>query len=276
MDKKIDDKGVFWETELKQLVARSEGMEKSMGELKAADWMSKEDFKKFYAELKKQQGSEFGEKDVSLDDIRAYAREIVEREIKKHAADGLGRVDYALASGGAVVVKHSEPYMAGKGSNWFLMSSRSGIHPDAVNMLKPSFGEPGQCFPLKGSRGFVQIRLRTSIIPEAVTLEHVAKSVAYDRSSAPKDCRVSGWLQGNDIDVAIDTEKIHILTEFNYDLEKSNAQTFTVLDSVASGIVDTVRLDFASNHGSSSHTCIYRLRVHGYEPNSVSMMTTES
>ena len=42
-------------------------------------------------------------------------------------------------------------------------------------MLKQSFGEPGQCFPLKGDSGFFQIRLRTTIIPEAITLEHVDK-----------------------------------------------------------------------------------------------------
>ncbi|KAL0791197.1 hypothetical protein Bca101_007443 [Brassica carinata] len=38
------------------------------------------------------------------------------------------------------------------------------------------FGEPGQCFALKGSSGYVQIRLRGPIVPEAFTLEHVAKS----------------------------------------------------------------------------------------------------
>lgn len=176
MNKKIEDKGVILETQLKKLVATSEGLEKSIGELKAADWLSKEEFEKFYEQLKKKgKGSEFGENDVSLDDIRAYAREIVEREIEKHAADGLGRVDYALGSAGAMVLKHSEPYMAGKGSNWFLKSTQRGAHPDADKMLKPSFGEPGQCFPLKGSSGFVQIKLRTAIVPEAITLEHVAK-----------------------------------------------------------------------------------------------------
>ena len=42
-------------------------------------------------------------------------------------------------------------------------------------MLKPSFGEPGQCFPLKGDSGFVQNRLKTTIISKAITLEHVDK-----------------------------------------------------------------------------------------------------
>lgn len=102
------------------------------------------------------------------------------------------------------------------------------------------------------------------------------QSVAFDRSSAPKNCRVSGWLQGQSIESLYDTEKMLLLAEFTYDLEKSNAQTFNVLDSVGSGVVDTVRLDFTSNHGSPSHTCIYRLRVHGQEPDSVSMMPMQS
>ncbi|XP_061975984.1 SUN domain-containing protein 1-like [Populus nigra] len=273
MSKKIDDKGVILEKELRKLVERSEGLEKKIGELKAGDWLSKEDFEKFYEQFKKAKGGEFDGSDVSLDDIMVYAREIVQKEIEKHAADGLGRVDYALATSGGMVVKHSDPYMAGRGVNWFLKGR--GVHPNADEMLKPSFGEPGKCFALKGSSGFVQIKLRGAIVPEAVTLEHVAKSVAYDRSTAPKDCRVSGWLQNRNLHTADDEEKMLLLTEFTYDLEKSNAQTFNVLDNTASGLVDTVRLDFTSNHGSPSLTCIYRLRVHGYEPDPSSMTAVQ-
>lgn len=276
VSKSIEDKSVILERELKKLEDKSKGLERTLSELKAVDWLSKEEFDKFFEEFKKQKSGELSENDVSLDDIRVYAREIVEKEIEKHAADGLGRVDYALATGGAFVVKHSDAYLAGKGSNWLPLSSRKGVHSYAEKMLKPSFGEPGQCFPLKGSSGFVQIKLRTAIIPEAITLEHVAKSVAYDRSSAPKDCRVSGWLQGCDNDLAVGAEKMFLLTEFSYNLDKSNAQTFNVLDLPGSGMVDTVRLDFTSNHGSSSHTCIYRLRVHGHEPDSMSMLPMQS
>ena len=102
------------------------------------------------------------------------------------------------------------------------------------------------------------------------------QSVAYDRSSAPKDCRVSGWLQGRDLDLPVDGNKMFLLAEFTYDLEKSSAQTFDVFDAAGVGTVDTVRLDFTSNHGSPSHTCIYRLRVHGHEPDSVSMVKMQS
>lgn len=85
--------------------------------------------------------------------------------------------------------------------------------------------------------------------------------MAYDRSSAPKDCRVSAWLEGPSYDGG-GAEKVRTLVEFSYDLERSNAQSFNVEPG---GAVNMVRFDFSSNHGSSSHTCIYRLRVHGWE-----------
>ena len=273
MDSKIEQKGLFLENELKKLETKGAKLERYLDELKVEDLLTKEEFEKFVEGLRNVKGNTY--EDGGLDEIREFARGVVEREIEKHAADGLGRVDYALATGGATVVGHSEAYDVRR-TNWYLLNAKNGVHPNANNMLKPSFGEPGQCFPLKGSSGFVEIRLRTEIIPEAVTLEHVAKSVAYDRSSAPKDCRISGWLQGRNTESVLDTKKIFLLSEFTYDLEKSNAQTFNVLSSAGSGVIDTIRFDFTSNHGSPSHTCIYRLRVHGHQSDSVSVMAIES
>ncbi|MFQ6647409.1 hypothetical protein Gotur_020915 [Gossypium turneri] len=273
LNERIDDQSVALGNSLKILEEKSEGLDKSLRELKSANLLTKEEFENMYEQMFKEKGGNGKiETAMSLSDIGAYAREIVKNEIEMHASDGLARADYVLFSGGGKVVRHSEPFLAGKGSNWFSKGSQNVVHPDADKMLKPSFGEPGQCFPLKGSSGFVQIKLRTAIIPEAITLEHVAKNVAYDRSSAPKDCRVSGWMQGRDLDLPIDPNKMFVLAEFMYDLEKSSAQTFDVSDAGGVGIVNTVRLDFSSNHGSTSHTCIYRLRVHGHEPDSVSMV----
>ncbi|CAL0328788.1 unnamed protein product [Lupinus luteus] len=272
LNEKIDEKGTIFENGLKKLEAKNGELERYLNDLKTEDWLSKVEFEKILEGLKDEEGNDYKGRD--LDEIREIAKGMIEKELDKYAADGLGRVDYALASGGASVVKHSEPFDMARG-NWFLSAARNGVHRNSEKMLKPSFGEPGQCFPLKGNSGFVQIKLRTAIIPEAVTLEHVAKSVAYDRSSAPKDCRVSGWLQGHNTDALVDTEKIYRLLEFTYDLEKSNAQTFNVLNSASSGLIDTVRLDFTSNHGSP-HTCIYRFRVHGHEPDLVSVIALHS
>ncbi|PKA61852.1 hypothetical protein AXF42_Ash008684 [Apostasia shenzhenica] len=265
LTKQIEEKGILFEEELKNLEARADDLSKSLFELKDMDLLSREEFEKFLNELKTRRNLVDS---VNLDQIRAMAREIVEKEIEKHAADGLAMVDYALGSGGARVVRHSEPYVVGKSNTWLPVAKvKHSVHSSAQKMLEPSFGEPGQCFPLQGSSGFVEIQLRTGIIPEAVTLEHVSKSVAYDRSSAPKDCRVSGWFEGPEGDPSAQSTKMLVLTEFSYDLEKSNAQTFTIPTAVA-GIINMVRLDFTSNHGSSTLTCIYRFRVHGDEPNS--------
>ena len=80
--------------------------------------------------------------------------------------------------------------------------------------------------------------MRITIIPEGID-----KAVGYDRSSAPKNCWVYGWNQGHDADIAIENGKMFLLAEFSYDLEKSNAQVFNVLDLVGSSLVDTVKLE---------------------------------
>ncbi|XP_071729749.1 SUN domain-containing protein 1-like [Rutidosis leptorrhynchoides] len=256
LSKRIDNDRVEFSSKVSELDERVNGVEKL---LSGNEWLSRDEFDKFVEEyLGKKKG---GDDEMKLDEIRAFAKEIVEKEIEKHAADGLGRVDYAVATGGASVLKHSEAFNgASRFSSWVTGNVRS----DAVKMLQPSFGQPGECFPLKGDNGFVEIKLRTAIVPEAITLEHVSKSVAFDRSSAPKDCKVVGWLRNEE-----DKQKEHLLTEFTYDLEKSSAQTVNVLDTQVSNptIINTVRLEFMSNHGSPTHTCIYRVRVHGHDAN---------
>ncbi|XP_071737030.1 SUN domain-containing protein 1-like [Rutidosis leptorrhynchoides] len=254
LSKRIDNDRIEFSSKVSEIDKRVEGVERFMS---GNEWLSRDEFDKFVEEfLVKKKG---GDGEMKLDEIRAFAKEIVEKEIGKHAADGLGRVDYAVATGGAFVLKHSEAFVgSSRISSWVTGNVRS----DAVKMLQPSFGQPGECFPLKGDNGFVEIKLRTSIVPEAITLEHVSKSVAFDRSSAPKDCKVLGWLHNEE-------DKHHLLTEFTYDLEKSIAQTYNVLDTEASNptVIDTIRLEFMSNHGSPTHTCIYRVRVHGHDAN---------
>ena len=53
-------------------------------------------------------------------------------------------------------------------------------------LLSPG-NSAGECLPLNGSTGHVDIRLRQKIVPHAVTIEHLPRSLAFDISSAPKD-----------------------------------------------------------------------------------------
>ncbi|KAL6495779.1 hypothetical protein OROGR_030342 [Orobanche gracilis] len=177
IDEKLEKKGDKLDLKLKSLDARSDALEKFMDGFGSKSLLSKEEFGIFFDEFEKDRkngASDVGE--VSLDEVRNYAREIVEKEIERHAADGLGLVDYALASGGGRVLRHSEPYGGSKSGTRVWSLNRNKVSGEAVKMIRPSFGEPGQCFPLKGQTGFVEIKLRTAIVPEAVTLEHVAKA----------------------------------------------------------------------------------------------------
>ncbi len=57
-------------------------------------------------------------------------------------------------------------------------------------VLMPGGPIPGECLPLNGSKGFVDIKLRSAIVPTALTYEHVPTSIAYDIRSAPQDMSV--------------------------------------------------------------------------------------
>jgi SUN domain-containing protein 1/2 len=169
--KQFEEKGNKLETKMKILEDKTEKLDKSLSELRDMGFLSKNEFEEMLSHLKKKKGLDGTDNDISLEDIRLYAKEVVEIEIARHAADGLGMVDYALGSGGARVISYSEHFRSGKTS----FPGRSGVQATAQKMLEPSFGQPGECFALKGSSGFVNIKLRTTIIPEAVTLEHVDK-----------------------------------------------------------------------------------------------------
>ncbi|GJW99476.1 SAD1/UNC-84 domain protein 1-like protein [Tanacetum coccineum] len=134
-----------------------------------------DDFNKRFNEIDAEIGrDERGE--IGLDEIRAFVKGVVEKEIGRLASDRLARVDYAVASGGASVVKYSKAYV---GVSWVSRVSEwlkgGSVRGDSVKLLQPSFGQPGECFPLKEESGFVEIKLRTMIVPEAITLEHVDK-----------------------------------------------------------------------------------------------------
>ena len=165
---KIEEKAGEVNHRFEKLDSKSEMLEKKLGELGALEFYRKEDRDKILDDLMNVKGDDNGDMEVSLDDIVMTARDTLMKEIHR-------RVDYALSSCGAKVVRHSEPFIIGKVGRWFRKISLTTVYRDSEKMFKPSFGEPGQCFPLKGDSGFVQIRLRTTIIPKAITLEHVDK-----------------------------------------------------------------------------------------------------
>ncbi|KAK2977295.1 hypothetical protein RJ640_013060 [Escallonia rubra] len=167
--------------------------------------------------------------------------------------EGIGRPDYVLSS---KIVRYSNPY---KREN----DGTIAINEDAVSMVRPGVGEIGHSFCLNGSTGFVEIKLDTRVVPQGVTLEYQHEGGDSPRPTAPKDCRVSAWLE----DEKESVDRVYLLAEFTYNLDKRHIQTFALDDSrfsLGGKMVNKIRFDVLSNYGSEA-TCIYRLRVHGQE-----------
>ncbi|CAA0831198.1 Protein SAD1/UNC-84 domain protein 1 [Striga hermonthica] len=216
-------------------------------------------------DLEKRMAEDWGEVDLKLADM---AR-VLDRLAHK-LDDGCRKVsigvdfdgDYAQGSTGGRILRHSEPDdVFWRWVLWWIYPRMVSVEAD--KMISPSFGLPGHCFALKGTSGFVDISLSAPVVPLAVTLDHQIKGTTDDDwLDAPKQCRISGWMQGKD------PVGKFVLTVFTYHVEKGH--TFFVVSSMHDVVIDTIRFEFSSNHGNPSHTCIYRLRVHGHEQNGFS------
>ncbi|KAL3839256.1 hypothetical protein ACJIZ3_023847 [Penstemon smallii] len=179
------------------------------------------EFGDFVKDLKKSKKNRY----INIDEIVGYTRENVEKEImienlltkeqfeelveefKKARKERIRNDRLCDGIVESMVMDHSEP-------NGCCMENEYQVHEIAEKMITPSFGEPGQCFPLDGDNGFVEIRLRDIIVVVFLTLEHVAK-------------------------VIFDDDKKFLSTEFTYDLKKKNVLTYKVVELAASKLVDT-------------------------------------
>ncbi|CAJ1081347.1 SUN domain-containing protein 1-like isoform X4 [Xyrichtys novacula] len=129
-------------------------------------------------------GAALTEKDVHV---------IVKNALRLFDQDRTGLADYALESGGGSILstRCSQTYetkaallsLFGVPLWYFSQSPRVVIQPDV---------HPGNCWAFKGSKGFLVIRLSMRILPTAVSLEHIPKTLAPSGMllSAPRDFSV--------------------------------------------------------------------------------------
>ena len=204
-------------------------------------------------------------------------REDLQAEMDKFAADRTGRADWALYWAGGRVIDHSAlwarpsdvytrvlslakelPGFAG-GALTFALGTK--VHHRASQWLLEPTAQgsevPGHCLALRGSTGFVDVRLRSRVRVDAVSIEHIPRAIAYDTRSAPREFKLTGWLlEGRE-----PSGEMCRFGEHTYDMAPGSSP-IQVFD-VDCQEVDVLRLQLLSNHGHEDFTCIYRLRVHG-------------
>ena len=198
--------------------------------------------------------------------------------IARFANDRLGRTDYALYSAGAKII----PTMT---SRTFDVKPRKplGRLLSSIGLLG-SYAKPpstilnpdthlGQCWPMAGSEGQVAVRLPKAIKVSEFGLEHVAKSIAIDKRSAPKDVEVLGYLiPDNGEDPSMNN--LVTLARHTYEPSDDNPmQTFTLLPDaeklLQTASVRSIVLRIHSNWGHPDHTCILS-RFQAFTPNGCS------
>lgn len=192
---------------------------------------------------------------------RDLVAQIVAGALERFAADRLGSVDWALASGGAEVVgaRTSASY-GGRG----LLSALLRPYGPSV-ALQPST-QLAHCWSFAGGAGQLTVRLPFAVRVRSVSIDHVSALASPDMRSAPREFRVTGALAAPPADVA--AAEAHTLLAhgvYQASVHAPAVQTFAVDDAAQSAAppVRFVTLDVQSNHGHDEFTCLYRFRVHG-------------
>ena len=120
---------------------------------------------------------------------------------------------------------------------------------------------PGQCWPMAGSKGHVLVKLSHTILVTGFTLEHIARKSSPTNSiaSAPKDFSVEVF---RDFDSYRRLRGIKV-GQLRYDENGTNPDQFFELKPGQRKVASFVRLNVDSNYGHPQYTCLYRFRVHG-------------
>jgi len=160
------------------------------------------------------------------------------------------------------------------------------------NILFPGTYD-GVCWDMVGSYGQVGVRLGSIITVTAVTIDHVHLHATRDPGCAPRNIEVWASLsltssedvlriEGNRRNLSeiigdplpsgtIGPSKKYLkLFSFTYNVySSSSVQKFTVPRSFRKLEIASTSVIFrvVDNWGSESHTCLYRVRVHGKEMN---------
>ncbi|RPD52500.1 hypothetical protein L227DRAFT_514718, partial [Lentinus tigrinus ALCF2SS1-6] len=220
----------------------------------------------------------------------------LERQLQLHSQlDSVGMVDYALWSAGAYVITAltSATYAAQPSWGWWpLSSARPALQWKPPELALSPEVHLGYCWAMLSSSGTLGVALPRTIIPRAVTIDHVAKPLLFQVESAPRDVEV--WIIPEHLDnTSMGAQRDAIITasgadlldhpglfqphrfrattfvrliNFTYDVHGSNAvQSFAVPGEVNEFNLktNTVLFKFLTNWGNKEYTCLYRVRVHG-------------
>lgn len=228
-------------------------------------------------------------------DVTALIADLVDSATSIRSKDTIAKPDYALHSGGARIIPSlTTPTFEIRPSTLrgqvvgLLTGNGYAIGRPPITALHHEVNN-GHCWPFAGSEGQLGVALAAPTYVEEVSVDHVAKELAFDMRSAPREMEVWGMVEGQDNIARVKEWKEHgggeaivnaieypstlpkdpeyiRLANFTYDVGSTRSvQTFPVDEGIRSLGVDfgIVVLRVLSNWGQRDFTCLYRFRVHG-------------
>lgn len=159
-----------------------------------------------------------------------------------------------------------------KRTKWSIFAERRKVWPPAVALQgKNAFT---RCWCSKGHSSDLGIQLIGSGYVYTVTVEHNLQALVEDNQSAPRDIRIWGILESN-LHHPENRSKLNhsgmemlLLASFTFDATSIEPeQNFTMPLEARRHLISRVVFDIVNNWGGGE-TCIYGVRVYGYESSS--------
>ncbi|KAK0450224.1 hypothetical protein EV421DRAFT_2051445 [Armillaria borealis] len=236
-------------------------------------------------------------------DVTKLIEQLVGSAVAIHNKDTISKPDFALHSSGARIIPSlTSSTFELRPHNW-RGKVYGTITGDGYAIGRPPItalhheSHNGHCWPFAGSSGQLGVALSAPAYIKEITIDHVAKEVAFDMRNAPRRMEVWGMVEGKDNIAKVNewkAEKARLRAEalergetveeeeypktlpkspmyvriaaFDYNIHAPDpVQTFPVPDEIQDLGVDfgIVVLQILNNWGRDEFTCLYRFRVHG-------------
>ncbi|ORZ18342.1 UNC-like C-terminal-domain-containing protein [Lobosporangium transversale] len=222
----------------------------------------------FYGSSSTVSGNQDGRGNTGLTELeKELVSGLIDEALEKYSADAIAKPDYALFSAGGRIIPRltsqdyhhtvAPTFWGNLGLKYFVKLPRR--EKPAQKAIEPDI-HAGECWAMEGQQGQLGIRLARRIVVTEITIEHADPSVVLDMDSAPKEIEVWGLRGSED---AAPTATSHHASH----TKPKTRQTFSIPLSMQKWPFVGVVLRIKSNWGHPKYTCMYRVRVHGYEPN---------
>lgn len=222
-----------------------------------------------------------------LEDLREAMTKEIEAKLLYSSWDDIGVTDFARSSSGAyqVLALTSPTYTANKTSPlatiWRFWAGKPYITPRLPSTALSPGNLPGECWSFAGRTGHLGIQLPMPIAVSGMTIDHASNRLTWsvgtapriillwslvDRDTACTPTLAGKWTPPTPVMPHIPVDKVLApILEAEYDVgADNNIQTFSVAEPCKELIsTNTVVAQFVDNWGSTSYTCIYRVRIHG-------------